>query len=31
MLFVTSTFVDWLIGHILFMKWVRLVLVLIDL
>nr|QWQ52939.1 hypothetical protein RF1 [Anthriscus sylvestris] len=27
MLFVTSSFVGWLIGHILFMKWVRLVLV----
>nr|YP_009490316.1 hypothetical chloroplast RF19 [Myriophyllum spicatum]AWH11759.1 hypothetical chloroplast RF19 [Myriophyllum spicatum]QNA48141.1 hypothetical chloroplast RF19 [Myriophyllum spicatum] len=27
MLFVTSSFVGWLIGHILFMKWVELVLV----
>nr|QGT34501.1 hypothetical chloroplast RF19 [Utricularia amethystina] len=27
MLFVTSSFVGWLIGHILFMKWLRLVLV----
>ena len=27
MLFVTSSFVGWLIGHILFMKWVGLVLV----
>ncbi|KAF4381291.1 hypothetical protein F8388_016247 [Cannabis sativa] len=30
MLFVTSSFVGWLIGHILFMKWVGLVLVLIQ-
>nr|YP_009569993.1 hypothetical protein RF1 [Montia fontana]QBC68356.1 hypothetical protein RF1 [Montia fontana] len=30
MLFVTSSFVGWLIGHILFMKWVRLVLVWIQ-
>ncbi|KAL7174194.1 hypothetical protein ACSBR2_033448 [Camellia fascicularis] len=27
MLFVTSSFVGWLIGHILFMKWLGLVLV----
>ena len=27
MLFVTSSFLGWLIGHILFMKWIRLVLV----
>nr|YP_010924309.1 Ycf1 protein [Wunderlichia mirabilis]WKB11068.1 Ycf1 protein [Wunderlichia mirabilis] len=27
MLFVTSSFVGWIIGHILFMKWIRLVLV----
>nr|QFQ47184.1 hypothetical chloroplast RF1 [Allomorphia sp. Liu 681] len=30
MLFVTSSFVGWLIGHILFMKWVELVLVWIQ-
>nr|USG96488.1 hypothetical protein RF1 [Girardinia diversifolia] len=30
MLFVTSSFVGWLIGHILFMKWLRLVLVWIQ-
>ncbi|KAJ0045917.1 hypothetical protein Pint_03921 [Pistacia integerrima] len=30
MLFVTSSFVGWLIGHILFMKWVGLVLVWIQ-
>nr|YP_010571620.1 hypothetical protein RF1 [Stachyurus himalaicus]UZH32880.1 hypothetical protein RF1 [Stachyurus himalaicus] len=30
MLFVTSSFVGWLIGHIFFMKWVRLVLVWIQ-
>nr|YP_010539011.1 hypothetical chloroplast RF1 [Datisca cannabina]UYF12872.1 hypothetical chloroplast RF1 [Datisca cannabina] len=30
MLFVTSSFVGWLIGHILFMKWVGLVLVWIE-
>ena len=30
MLFVTSSFVGWLIGHILFMKWVQFVLVWID-
>ncbi|GAV86193.1 Ycf1 domain-containing protein [Cephalotus follicularis] len=30
MLFVTGSFVDWLISHILFMKWVRLVLVWIQ-
>ncbi|KAL9375087.1 hypothetical protein Peur_031966 [Populus x canadensis] len=30
MLFVTSSFVGWLIGHILFMKWVRLILVWIQ-
>nr|WNE91486.1 Ycf1 protein [Firmiana danxiaensis]WNE91579.1 Ycf1 protein [Firmiana danxiaensis] len=30
MLFVTSSFVGWLIGHILFMKWVGLVLVCIQ-
>nr|UUA65861.1 hypothetical protein RF1 [Parnassia trinervis]UUA70486.1 hypothetical protein RF1 [Parnassia filchneri] len=30
MLFVTSSFVGWLIGHILFMKWVRFVLVWIQ-
>nr|YP_010927751.1 Ycf1 protein [Cuphea fruticosa]WKK46630.1 Ycf1 protein [Cuphea fruticosa] len=30
MLFVTSSFVGWLIGHVLFMKWVELVLVWIQ-
>ncbi|KAJ9128851.1 hypothetical protein P3X46_034410 [Hevea brasiliensis] len=30
MLFVTSSFVGWLIGHILFMKWVGLILVRYD-
>nr|YP_010928003.1 Ycf1 protein [Gyrosphragma latipetala]WKK46966.1 Ycf1 protein [Gyrosphragma latipetala] len=30
MLFVTSSFVGWLIGHILFMKWVELILVWIQ-
>jgi len=30
MLFVTSSFVGWLIGHILFMKWVGLILVWIQ-
>nr|YP_009939031.1 hypothetical protein RF1 [Turpinia arguta]YP_009975046.1 hypothetical chloroplast RF1 [Turpinia montana]QNK04046.1 hypothetical chloroplast RF1 [Turpinia montana]QNV47265.1 hypothetical protein RF1 [Turpinia arguta] len=30
MLFVTSSFVGWLIGHIFFMKWIRLVLVWIQ-
>ena len=29
-LFVTSSFVGWLIGHILFMKWVKLILVWIE-
>uniref|UniRef100_A0A2C9V4L9 Translocon at the inner envelope membrane of chloroplasts 214 n=1 Tax=Manihot esculenta TaxID=3983 RepID=A0A2C9V4L9_MANES len=30
MLFLTSSFVGWLIGHILFMKWVGLILVWIQ-
>ena len=30
MLFVTSSFVGWLIGHILFMKWIGLILVWIQ-
>ena len=30
MLFVTSSFVGWLIGHFLFMKWLGLVFIILD-